>query len=128
MKTTNDVTSTQVIARTAIQPAVTAEQRAESKRVAAINDGQQDAAQKAAATKQESANNEALRKALQELNERGSGTSPALRFEQDDETGVVIITVTNRETGEVIRRLPPEAVIDAAGTEQSLPSLVNAIA
>ena len=37
----------------------------------------------------------------------------------------MIIKVLNRETGEVIRQLPPEAVVKAAEDGGSLPSLVD---
>ena len=58
-------------------------------------------------------------------NVEAAGLSPALKFEPNTETGVVIIKVLNRETGEVIRQLPPEAVVKAAEDGGSLPSLVD---
>lgn len=64
--------------------------------------------------------------ALAELNRRSTSVSPSLQFEQDEERGVTVIKVINRDTGEVIRQLPPEAVTRAttAGTDV-LPPLVN---
>lgn len=69
-----------------------------------------------------------LKQALEQINAKASGLSPSLRFEPDADSGVVIIKVLNRETGEVIRQLPPEAVVKAAETGESLPTLVDASA
>ena len=69
-----------------------------------------------------------LAQAIEQINAKARGLSPALRFEPDADTGVVIIKVLNRETGEVIRQLPPEAVVRAAETGETLPSLIEASA
>lgn len=66
----------------------------------------------------------ALADALEKINEQASGFSPALKFEPDEDSGVVIIKVLNRSTGEVIRQLPPEAVVKAS-EEGSVPALVT---
>lgn len=66
----------------------------------------------------------ALRAAIAQINRKAAGLSPALKFEPDSETGVVVITVLDRATGEVIRQLPPEAVVRAAANGgEDLPSL-----
>ena len=68
----------------------------------------------------------ALKEAIAQINRKAAGLSPALKFEPDSETGVVVITVTNRATGEVIRQLPPEAVVRAAANGgEDLPALVE---
>ena len=69
-----------------------------------------------------------LEKALEQVNVQAQGLSPALKFEPDADSGIVVITVMNRETGEIIRQLPPEAVVKAAETGEALPSLVDASA
>lgn len=68
----------------------------------------------------------ALKQAIEQINSKAAGLSPALKFEPDSETGVVVITVMNRVTGEVIRQLPPEAVVRAAANGgDDLPALVE---
>lgn len=93
--------------------------------------------QEGAAAKEatESADNERARisdarlaQAIEQINAKARGLSPALRFEPDANTGVVIIKVLNRETGEVIRQLPPDAVVKAAERGDTLPSLIDASA
>ena len=68
-----------------------------------------------------------LDKAIETANTQGAGMSPSLRFEPDTERGIVVIKVMNRETGEVIRQLPPEAVVEAAEAGEQLPALVDAV-
>ena len=84
---------------------------------------------KEAAEAQSAAVSEArLEQAIEQINVQAQGLSPALKFEPDADSGVVVIKVLNRETGEVIRQLPPEAVVKAAESGDSLPSLVDASA
>lgn len=45
---------------------------------------------------------------VQELNTRSRSVSPALRFEVDVSSGLSIIQVFDRDTGELIRQIPPE--------------------
>jgi flagellar protein FlaG len=67
-----------------------------------------------------------LEAALAELNRRSTSVSPSLQFEQDQERGITVIKVIDRDTGEIIRQLPPEAVTRAsADGEDILPPLVN---
>ena len=67
-----------------------------------------------------------LKEALAELNRRSTSVSPSLQFEQDQERGITVIKVIDRDTGEIIRQLPPEAVTRAsAAGEDILPPLVN---
>lgn len=69
-----------------------------------------------------------LEQAIEQINVQAQGLSPSLKFEPDADSGVVVIKVMNRETGEIIRQLPPEAVVKAAETGEALPSLVDASA
>lgn len=45
---------------------------------------------------------------VQELNLRNRSVSPALRFEVDARSGSLIIQVFDRDTGELIRQIPPD--------------------
>ena len=84
---------------------------------------------KEAAEAQRAAVSEArLEQAIEQINVQAQGLSPSLKFEPDADSGVVVIKVMNRETGEIIRQLPPEAVVKAAETGEALPSLVDASA
>lgn len=69
-----------------------------------------------------------LEQVIEQINAQAQGLSPSLRFEPDADSGIVVIKVMNRETGEVIRQLPPEAVVKAAETGEVLPALVDASA
>lgn len=69
-----------------------------------------------------------LEKAVATLDEVGRSVgSPALEFALDDDAGVVVITVRNRNTGEVIRQLPAEEALAAAANAATgdLPVLVE---
>ena len=120
MNPINDVTIRQVVAESPVRAdAVRADVAAQSVR----QEG--DAVREA----REAAEKERASAArLEQLNAKASGLSPALRFEPDADTGVVVIKVLNRETGEVIRQLPPEAVVTAAETGDALPSLIDSSA
>ena len=85
-------------------------------------------AKEAAAAQRAPVSEARLEKALEQVNAQAQGLSPALKFEPDADSGIVVITVMNRETGEIIRQLPPEAVVKAAETGEALPSLVEASA
>ena len=85
-------------------------------------------AKEAAAAQRAPVSGARLEKALEQVNTQAQGLSPALKFEPDADSGIVVITVMNRETGEIIRQLPPEAVVKAAETGEALPSLVDASA
>lgn len=55
---------------------------------------------------------EAAANAAQELQPVINGLGLGLEFSTDGETGVKIIKVYDRETGEVIRQIPPEELVD----------------
>ena len=54
---------------------------------------------------------EDLREFMEKLREMTSLLDHRLQFELDPETNISVIVVTNRETGEVIRKIPPQKVI-----------------
>jgi len=67
----------------------------------------------------------AVEQALAEIREMAQRVAPQLKFESDRENDVVIIKVLDRVTGEIIRQLPPEAVVDAqAKGLDGLPTLI----
>ena len=72
--------------------------------------------------------NERIQRAVEALNRKATQSSPALRFEEDSETGVMIITVSDRDTGEVIRQLPPEPIVKSAEQEGLLPPFIHTVA
>ncbi len=55
-----------------------------------------------------------LEKAVSTMNEIGRSEPPHLEFSIDDETGHTVITMTHRQTGEVIRQIPSEEFLAAA--------------
>lgn len=68
---------------------------------------------------------DALDQALKQIREQAQRVAPQLKFENDTESDVVVIKVIDRVTGEIIRQLPPEAVVDAqAQGLEGLPSLI----
>ncbi|MFK8053598.1 MAG: flagellar protein FlaG [Woeseiaceae bacterium] len=86
---------------------------------------EEDSEEKSEAT-QSAPSPSAVSGAIEKLNELGESASPALQFELNRDTDVVVIKVINRTTGEVVRELPPEAVVDAAGRgEGELPALIE---
>lgn len=54
---------------------------------------------------------DALAQALRELNQRLHAWSTNLRFEIDDETSRVVVQVVDSETGDVVRQIPSEEVM-----------------
>ena len=78
-----------------------------------------------AAAQREGVDEAAVEQALEEIREMAQRVAPQLKFENDRENDVVVIKVLDRVTGEVIRQLPPEAVVDArAKGLDGLPSLI----
>lgn len=77
------------------------------------------------ATVPEPVSSEALDAALEQIREQAQRVAPQLKFENDSESDVVVIKVIDRVTGEIIRQLPPEAVVDAQSKGlDGLPSLI----
>lgn len=61
-----------------------------------------------------------LEAAIERLNEQAAQSSRSLGFSIDEKIDVVIIRVTNKETGELIRQIPAEAVIRFAHSLEDL--------
>lgn len=55
-----------------------------------------------------------LEKAVQELNQASDIFNIRLRFRLDEETGDIYVLVIDREEGKIIRRIPPENVLQTA--------------
>ena len=75
---------------------------AEASKVTAIVESQPDRLQP---------DDDALAQALNELNQRMHAWSTNLRFELDDETSRVVVQVVDSETGDVVRQIPSEEVL-----------------
>ena len=65
-----------------------------------------------------------LQEAVRELNQTMDNASRALAFSIDSSIGVSIVTVTNKDTGEVIRQIPGEAVLNIAHSIESLKGIL----
>lgn len=57
---------------------------------------------------------EALRAKVEELNQNAQSIRRSLRFDVDDDTGITVITVRDRDTDEVIRQIPSEELLALA--------------
>ncbi|MBO1255254.1 flagellar protein FlaG [Alteromonas sp. 5E99-2] len=65
-------------------------------------------------------NNEALQEAVEEVESFVQGQSRNLAFSVDDETERAIVTVRDSSSGDVIRQIPSEEVLELADRIQSL--------
>jgi len=61
-----------------------------------------------------------LEAAIERLNEQVARNSRELGFSVDEETDRLIVRVTNKETGELVRQIPAEAVIRFAHSMEDL--------
>ncbi len=55
-----------------------------------------------------------LESAVSQISERAQNMQRALQFSVDEDSGETVITVIDRETREVIRRIPPDEVVGLA--------------
>lgn len=67
---------------------------------------------------------EELRQAIEQLNETMRRNARDLEFKLDDSTDRTVITVKNRETGEVIRQIPDEALLHVAHNIEDLKGIL----
>ncbi|MGB9885474.1 MAG: flagellar protein FlaG [Moorellales bacterium] len=67
---------------------------------------------------------EQLRQAVRQLNEASDLFNIRLRFKLDQETGEIYVLVIDREKGEIIRRIPPEKVLEMAYRMQHMIGLL----
>jgi flagellar protein FlaG len=65
-----------------------------------------------------------LEKAVQKVREAFQKVEPRLQFEIDPELHRVIVKVMNGESGEVIRQIPPQEVLDLARNFQASTGLL----
>ena len=65
-----------------------------------------------------------LKDALAQLNRQMADNKQQLGFSQDDSISGPVIVVTNTQTGEVIRKIPSEAVIRVAHNIEALKGLL----
>lgn len=66
-----------------------------------------------------------LQKTLEELNNQMKQTGRNLNFKMDDVLNLPVVTVTNSQTGEVIRQIPNEVVIRVAHNLQDLKGMLH---
>jgi flagellar protein FlaG len=68
-----------------------------------------------------------LDKAIEQMNERMNDGGRGLAFRVDPAVSRPVVTVTNRETGEVIRQIPNEVVVKMAHSiDENKGNLLNA--
>jgi flagellar protein FlaG len=65
-----------------------------------------------------------LDQAIENLNEQLQSSQTNLGFSIDLETDIVVVKVTNKETGELVRQIPAEAVVRLAGKMEDLKGLL----
>jgi flagellar protein FlaG len=61
-----------------------------------------------------------IEEAVRRLNEQMKETQTKLGFSVDNQTDRLIVKVTNKETGELVRQIPAEAVVKVAQSIESL--------
>lgn len=57
---------------------------------------------------------EDMKEVARKLNETNRRLDVSLRFDVDEDSGRIIISVTDKETNELIRQIPPEEVLEIA--------------
>ena len=65
-----------------------------------------------------------LDQAIENLNNQLQSSQTKLGFSIDSETDVVMVKVTNKETGELVRQIPAEAVVRLAAKMDDLKGLL----
>jgi flagellar protein FlaG len=65
-----------------------------------------------------------LDQAIEHINEQLQSSQTNLGFSIDSETDIVVVKVTNKETGELVRQIPAEAVVRLAGKMEDLKGLL----
>jgi flagellar protein FlaG len=65
-----------------------------------------------------------LDQAIEELNAQMAKTGRALGFSYDKAAAQSVITVTNKDTGEVLRQIPGDAVLSVAHSIESLKGIL----
>lgn len=65
-----------------------------------------------------------LEEAVQRLNDQMQQSQRSLGFSVDKETDILIVRVTNKETGELVRQIPAEAVVRLSKSIEDLKGLL----
>jgi len=65
-----------------------------------------------------------LQEAVVELNKQMGHAGRSLGFAMDQSVGVNIITVTNKDTGEMVRQIPGEDILRVAHSIESLKGII----
>ncbi|NQU43447.1 flagellar protein FlaG [bacterium] len=68
--------------------------------------------QKAARTKRAPVSTEELAKKIREIVEEIQQKTTSVRFDIDEVDGEILVKVVNRESGELVRQIPPEDVLN----------------
>ncbi len=76
--------------------------------------GKQQEQSKAKEVQPEKITPEVLKKAIENLNKKLSMLNSQLKIETDEDTGIRVIKVIDKETQKVIRQIPPETVLKIA--------------
>jgi len=67
---------------------------------------------------------EALSERIRELNQQMQNRATQVQFTIDDDTENVVVRVLNKETGEVIREIPPEEILNLKKAIEDMRGLV----
>jgi len=65
-----------------------------------------------------------LQEAVVELNKQMGHAGRSLGFSMDESVGMNVITVTNKDTGELVRQIPGEDVLRVAHSIESLKGII----
>jgi flagellar protein FlaG len=123
MKGNNMVSDIQAIGRSQLPaaPAVPAAGQTPAVVVAAVPAaGQNKAPKKVELTLNPEEKQQTLKAALEELNQQMAANKQNLGFRMDDAINGPVITVHNTQTGEVVRQIPSQVVLDIAHSIDSL--------
>jgi len=74
-----------------------------------------------------SSQEDALSEKVQKLNEQMRQSATQIEFSIDSDTKDVVVRVLNKETGEVIRQLPPEEVLHWAKSMGKRGQMLNQV-
>lgn len=58
--------------------------------------------------------NEIIQKSIEDLNKKMSMLNSQLKIEIDEDTGIQVVKIVDKETKEVIRQLPPDVILKIA--------------
>jgi flagellar protein FlaG len=123
MKGNNMVSDIQAIGRSQLPaaPAVPAAEQTPAVVAAAVPAaGQNKAPKKVELTLNPEEKQQTLKAALEELNQQMAANKQSLGFRMDDAIHGPVITVHNTQTGEVVRQIPSQVVLDIAHSIDSL--------